>query len=278
MNHILLRFLVTLLLSAATAATALAGAWTAPKNGYYEKISYNYYYAHQEFNRFGGRNEMANDGRFSDNNITNYLEYGITDRLTAINSLTYKWLRNEDNSTLSKGNGLGDVDLGARYKILDSDKGIFSSQLLVKIPGAYSKNDPLPLGNDQADVELRFLYGLSLYPVLPGYANVEFGYRWRDQDPSDELRYLVEVGADLGAKFYTRAKLDGITSLNNGKRLDANGNPTATNNFDLGKLDLAVGYKVASNWGIELAYVPALYGQNTAAGATYTAALYFKAP
>jgi protein XagA len=278
MKKSLFRSTLTLLLVAATAGASFAGAWTSPKNGFYEKLSYNYYYAHQSFNPNGGRHETANDGSFTDHNITNYLEFGITDDLTAINSLTYKWLRNEDNATLAKGHGLGDVDLGLRYKLSDSGYGILSSQLLVKIPGSYSKNDPLPLGNDQVDVEARVLYGLSLYPFVPGYGNLELGYRWRDGDPSDELRYLVEIGFDLGKNVYTRAKLDGITSLDNGKKFDGSGNPTATNNFDLGKLDLALGYQVTKNWGVELSYVPALYGQNTAAGATYSVGAYYKSP
>ena len=66
--------------------------------------------------------------------------------------------------------------------------------------------------------------------------------------------------------------------MDNGKRRDTSGNPTATNNFDLGKLDLTVGYKAAPNWGVEASYVPTIYGQNTASGSTYTLALYFKTP
>ena len=66
--------------------------------------------------------------------------------------------------------------------------------------------------------------------------------------------------------------------MDNGKRRDTSGNPTATNNFDLGKFDLTVGYKFTAGMGVEASYVPAIYGQNTAAGSTYTLALYFKTP
>jgi hypothetical protein len=171
------------------------------------------------------------------------------------------------------------VDLGLRCKLLDSDRiGVVSSQLLVKIPGAYDSRDPLPLGNGQFDTEARLLYGRSLYPLLPGYGNVEIGYRWRAEAPSDEIRYLVEFGLDITRDFYTRAKLDGTISVNNGKKRDSGGNPTTTNNFDLGKLDLTVGYKAAPNWGVEVSYVPTIYGQNTAAGATYSLAVYYKTP
>jgi len=271
--------LAALLLVALSASAGMAGAWTAKQHAFYEKLAFNYYYSHETFNQTGSRGATPNNGTFSDYNISNYFEYGLFDNLTLINSLAYKWLENEDNSLRSRGYGLGDVDLGLRYKLLDSDRiGIVSSQLLVKIPGPYDRKDPLPLGNGQYDTEVKLLYGRSLYPWIPGYGNLEIGYRWRAEDPSDEIRYLIEFGVDITKDLYTRAKLDGTLSVDNGKKRDGNGNPTATNNFDLGKLDLTVGYKVAPNWGLEASYVPSIYGQNTAAGATYTLALYFKTP
>ena len=274
-----LKILVIVVIVATSAATSFAGAWTAKQGEFYDKLAYNYYYSHETFDSSGKRTGTPNNGKFTDNNVSNYFEYGLLDSLTLVNSLSYKWLKNEADAVHTSGTGLGDVDLGLRYKLLDSDKiGIVATQLLVKIPGAYSASDSLPLGNAQYDTELRLLYGRSLYPLIPGYGNVELGYRWRAQDPSDEIRYLVEFGVDVTSKVYTRAKLDGTISVDNGKKLDTNGNPTSSNNFDLGKLDLTVGYKVAPNWGIEASYVPAIYGQNTAAGATYSFALYFKSP
>lgn len=263
----------------ATAASAFAGAWTAPQGAFYNKAAFNYFYSHETFSENGHRKGTANNGRFTDYNLSNYFEYGLLDSLTLINSITYKWLENKDNAYRTEGHGVGDVDLGLRYKLLDHEKiGIVSTQLLVKIPGPYGQGDPLPLGNGQFDTELRLLYGRSLYPLIPGYGNLELGYRFRAEAPSDELRYLVEFGIDITKELYTRAKLDGTFSIDNGKKRDSSGNPTATNNFDLGKLDLTVGYKVAPTWGIEASYVPTIYGQNTAAGATYTLAVYFKTP
>ncbi len=279
MKNLVQSSLLALALVSASVSVCFAGAWTAPQNNFYEKLAFNYYYSHETFGPTGSRSSTPNNGKFTDYNLSNYFEYGLTNDLTVINSLAYKWLRNEDDKILATGRGLGDVDLGLRYKLLDSEKiGIVSSQLLVKIPGPYGKNDALPLGNGQFDTELRLLYGRSLYPYIPGYANIEVGYRLRAEDPSDEIRYLVEFGVDITKEIYTRAKLDGIVSVNNGKKLDSSGNPTATNNFDLGKLDLTLGYKIRPSWGVEASYVPAIYGQNTAAGATYSFALYFKTP
>ena len=270
---------VVLVFIIASATACFAGAWTAKQNTFYDKLALNYYYAGDDFDADGDRKDTPDNGKFTDYNISNYFEFGLLDNLTVINSLTYKWLENDNDLSTSEGYGIGDIDLGLRYKLLDSEKiGIISTQLLVKIPGPYDKDDDLPLGNDQFDTEIKMLYGRSLYPVIPGYFNVELGYRWRFEDPSDEVRYLIEFGMDITKSIFTRAKLDGIYSIDNGKRTDSSGNPTTTNNFDLGKLDLTLGYKITPAWGVEVSYVPAIYGQNTAAGATYTMGIYFKTP
>ncbi|QXE90945.1 hypothetical protein KP001_21660 [Geomonas subterranea] len=279
MKTILASLTAVVLICVFPVPSSFAGAWTAKKGGFYEKASFNFYYADKSFNPDGNRRDLANRGEFTDYNLTNYFEYGVTDELTAINSLSYKWLENDNDLSRATAHGIGDIDLGARYRLYQSDAvGVISTQLLVKIPGGYGKNDPLPLGNDQYDTEARLLWGRSLYPKLPGYANVELGYRLRAGAPSDEIRYLVEVGFDLGKNLFTRAKLDGIYSMDNGTRVDGSGNPTTTNNFDLGKLDLTLGYQVTPSMGVELGYRPDLYGQNTAAGANYSVGLYFKTP
>jgi len=280
MKHFISSLTMAILLITASATTCFAGAWTQKSGGFYEQVSFNYYYSSNNFDSDGHHKAMPNSGNFKDFNVTNYLEYGLLDRLTLINSLTYKYLKNDSDTYESKGYGIGDVDLGLKYKLLDSDRfGIFSTQMLFKIPGPYDRNDELPLGNGQFDAEIRLLYGRSLYPWIPGYGNVEVGYRWRLEDPSDEIRYLVEFGVDITKTIYTRAKLDGIYCVNNGKsNIDSSGNPTATNNFDLGKLDIALGYKITPNWGTELSYRPDIYGQNTAAGANYSLAVYYKTP
>ncbi|WP_224983910.1 hypothetical protein [Geomonas agri] len=279
MKKLLASLTVVALVAAFPVSSCFAGAWTATQGGYYEKASFNFYYADKSFDREGNRRDLSDHGTFTDYNLSNYFEYGVTDSLTVLNSLSYKWIENDNDLSRATAHGIGDVDLGARYRLYRSDAvGVVSTQLLVKIPGGYHRNDPLPLGNHQYDTELRLLYGRSLYPQLPGYANLEVGYRLRAGEPSDELRYLVEVGFDLGKNFFTRAKLDGIYSIDNGSRLDGSGNPTTTNNFDLGKLDLTLGYQVTPAMGVELGYRPDLYGQNTAAGANYSVSLYFKTP
>lgn len=253
-----------------------AGAWTQQKGKLYDRLSLNYYFADNEFDENGSRTAL--NGEYKDANVNNYIEYGLTDNITLINSLYFKRIEKEDDLEKQTTYGIGDIDLGLKYKLAEGKWGVLSAQGLVKIPEAYDKNDKLPLGNGQYDLETRLLYGRSLWPHIPGYCNFELAYRWRFEAPSDELRYLVEFGMDITKSMYGRVKLDGIYSMNNGSKFDMSGNPTLTNNFNLGKLDMTVGYKISNRWGLEVEYTPEIYGKNTSAGATYTLAVVYQIP
>jgi protein XagA len=258
--------------------TCFAGAWTMQKGKLYDRMAFNYYYADDEFNKRGDRTAFSDNSNFRDLNLNNYIEYGLLDNLTLINSVYYKEIKKKFDNREEKTWGIGDIDLGAKTRITELAGGILSTQALFKFPWLYDKDDALPLGNGQVDFELRLLYGHSLYPYIPGYCNFELGYRWRLQDPSDEVRYLVEFGLDFTRQFYGRVKLDGIYSMDNGNHFDLSGNPTTTNNFDLGKLDMTLGYKLSKEWGLEINCTPEIYGKNTASGATYAFAITYQIP
>jgi hypothetical protein len=278
MKKIFLRSVMAGILALFSAGACFAGAWTQQKGKLYDRLSLNYYFADDEFNERSRITDFAANGEYWDLNLGNYIEYGLTDRITLINSLYLKHIHKEDDFQKTNTYGIGDIDLAAKFKLSEGRWGVLSTQALVKIPETYDKDARLPLGNGQYDVELRLLYGKSLWPYIPGYCNFELGYRWRFDDPSDEFRYLAEFGMDITKSLYGRIKLDAILSMNNGSKFDISGNPTATNNFNLGKLDMTVGYKILKRWGLEVEYTPEIYGKNTAAGATYSLALVYQIP
>ncbi len=273
-----LRFMVVAGFLLGTASAVHAGAWPQKQGHLYNRLSINYFHASRDFDGDGESTDMAANGEFTDYNLSNYFEYGLLAPLTGFASLAYKRIRNDNDLRRDTTWGVGDIDVGLRQRLLENDLGVFAVQGLVKIPEAYDEHDDLTLGNGQYDLEARLLYGRSLYPLLPGYAGIEVGYRWRLEDPSDEVRYLVEFGGEFTKSLYGRVKLDGIYSADNGKKRDAGGNPTTTNHFDVGKLDLTVGYKLTPAWGLEAAWTPALYGRHTAVGATYTLAVSYATP
>lgn len=275
--NLLLVVLLTTITCIATADICRAGAWTMPKGKMYARVALNYYEADQNYDGDGDRIDFDNNGDFYDVNGSVYLEYGVLNRLTLIANTTYKYLEYENDDLISDSYGMGDIDVAARYLLLGSGTYALSVQGLLKIPEAYDEADDVPLGNGQFDVEFRLLYGQSLYPLIPGYCNAEVGYRFRREEPADEFRYLLELGIDMTANSYARVKLDGILGIGNEKQeLDMSGNPTVTNDFDLAKLDVCIGYKISEAYGIELAYTPSVYGENTAVGTTWTIAVVFR--
>ena len=255
-------------------SSLFAGAWTMKKNHIYSRLSFNYYYADKEFKYSHHKRHFKWDGKYKDKNIGLYVEYGLTDRITLLTSLYYKKIEKKDDYIKMTTSGVGDIDFGVKLNIFKGKKGVFSVQTLVKIPEAYDEDDALPLGNGQYDYELRAMMGLSLWPHIPGYVNMEFGYRWRTEAPSDELRYLFEFGTNFTKNLYARIKLDGIRGMNNGKKkYDFSGNPTLNYNYDLGKLYITAGYKLKNNYFIEFEVAPEIYGKNTSSGTTYTFAV-----
>lgn len=274
MTHSLKCLASAMLITALTAGPCLAGAWTAAKGALYHKATMNFYSADEQFNDSGSKRAMAGHGDFTDTNVSTYLEYGITDTLTVLGTISYKWMESEDDSMTARTEGLSDMEAGLKYRLLSGDFGVVSFQGLVKIPECYDEDDALALGNGQYDVEFRLLYGRSLYPVVPGYFNVEAGYRFRAEEPADEFRYLVELGLDFSSALYGRAKLDGILGMgNDDPSTNSAGNPTATLDYDLGKLDLAFGCRISPRWSFELGYRAEIYGKNTAAGENISLAL-----
>lgn len=276
-KNILLQSIMAVCLVLMTAGSACAGAWTQEKGKSYHRAAVNYYNTDKEYDVDGDSRSMADNGEFTDFNLNYYMEYGILDKLTVMASVYYKMIEREDDDYKQDTYGMGDADLGTRYLMHSSKIGIFSIQGLVKIPELYDEDDALPLGNGQYDYETRLLFGRSLWPLFPGYMNLEAGYRLRDKAPSDEFRYLAEIGSELGKNFYTRAKLDALVSMGNADDLtDDQGNPTSTLEYDLAKLDLTLGYHITEAIGLELGYTPALWGENTAKGATWTVAVSFQ--
>lgn len=179
----------------------LAGGWTQPEGKLYSRFAVNYYTADENFDADGDRRDFPENGDFSDVNVSLYLEYGLSQNLTLISNLTYKYLQYEDNAIDSKTYGPGDMELAARYCLWRSAGSAFSAQWLVKIPEAYDESKRVPLGNGQYDAEIRLLFGQSLHPFIPGYFNIEGGYRFRCEEPADEFRYLVELGMDFTKKI-----------------------------------------------------------------------------
>ena len=263
---------------------AFAGAWTAEKGTNYLKGAVNYF---ETSNRFGDEGVFEN---FRNTNLNIYWEHGVRDDLTFFATGSLTDLENRSNGVETSETGVGDIDLGLKYRLIDGPV-IVSVQGLFKAPYLYDEDSELPLGNGQEDYEGKILFGKSFGDL--GYGGLELGYRVRTDDPVDEFRFLVEYGFDVSDKVYLRTKLDGIHAASSSD-IDtiapvntdpvAGGSPfggdtttpftvttTALNpqlplEFDLGRLEYTAGYKINDKFAAEITGTTAIYGDNTLSG------------
>lgn len=241
---------------------ANAGAWTLPKGAGYNKVAVNYFEADETFGT-----AAAGFEEFTDFTVNYYAEYGITDKLTFIGQIPLRRSVNETDTNRDDTSGIGDVDLGIRYNLLNK-KWVLSTQYLYKAPFLYDEDEALPLGNGQSDLEFRVQIGRSLHPY--GYLGIEAAYRFRAEDPSDEYRYLLEYGFDASEKIYLRAKLDVIEALDSTDVVVTDdGNPNFPLAFDLGKVETSIGYKFNQRSSIEFTYTQSVFGDNILDGDTF---------
>ncbi|MGQ0798625.1 MAG: hypothetical protein ACT4NL_00730 [Pseudomarimonas sp.] len=263
-------YLLFLVLGGVASSPAQAGAWTQPQGNTYQKLAYNYFSSERTFGAPGVGFE-----RFTDNNVTYYGEVGLRPNLTLFGSLPFKQLSSNVDGESFDSNDLGDVDLGLRYNLVNADYQL-STSLLVKLPYLYNEDAEVPLGNGQEDVEGRLLYGKSLGSY--GYVGFELGYRLRVGAPADEIRYLVEYGIDASESLYLRAKLDAIEGVGNASESASalpGGNPLLSLEFDLGKLETTLGWRLTPRVAAEFTATSNLYGNNTLKGVNYMFAVVY---
>lgn len=242
-----------------------AGAWVGSKGTGYTKLGFSTYTAEDYY----GNNPTFID--FDSTSTSLYAEYGLGNKFAVYGSLLNQSYDQRD-TVLGKNSasGFGDTEIGIRYQ-WQANPFVVSTSFLVKTPFLYDAEDGL--GNHQTDYEAKVLIGKSLNEY--GYFGVEFGYRLREGDPSDEYRYLVEYGFNVNKNLYLRAKLDGVLSAENSNTVTENtentGNLSNPFEFDSGKLELTSGWNFDKNsslkgYGVELTYTREIYGDNILKG------------
>lgn len=278
------------------------GAWTRESGEFSDKVEVNY----------------VTINKFKEINLRNYLEYGLTDSITAFSSITYMWDSNHFHSTTYdntsavgqwvttdttiKANGFGDFDLGLKHRIIRGDFGSLSHAIKGKIPGPYDKNDPLPLGNGEYELEYHMMYGYSLYQWFPGYLNFDAGYRLRFDGLRDQIAYGAEFGTFFGDHLFAQVRFSGAHKLDNGKTETVTLNPTITTEHaktlpacggdggallgsggtssadsttDTKSVLLALGYKFNEHWVVKFKYRPSLEAENGDEGTSYSGSIIY---
>ncbi|MBZ0273050.1 hypothetical protein K8I61_13505 [bacterium] len=266
---------------AGSAAPAFAGAWARGFLHSYHRLGVAYFVSERDFNDDGEIVDHEPDGKYyQDLSVAYYGELGVLDKLDFILNGVYKnqygKMQVIDTETLNEVNreaeygGFGDLEVALKYQFLEKLLAA-AVQGTWKTPAMYDRDAKLPPGQGQNDFEARLALGRSLWPV-PMYIGLEGAYRYRDNVPSDEWRYLAEAGASVW-KLYARVKLDGIASAGTADDDAVTRDPQAGLEYALGKLEGTAGVKIFGPISLEGSYARTIYGRNTAHGQTIAGAV-----
>ena len=167
----------------------------------------------------------------ADYTISLYSEYGLRDDLTVVGYLPFKRITLNKQVGEPSGfvyfqgddvTGLGDAQIGLRYRIAQSGPTVISGALTLGLPlGEETQANGLLTGDGETNQILALQLGHSLYPA-PAYVNVDLGYNNRINGFSDELLYAIEAGYTHG-KWMAVARVRGTESRENGDDLVSGG-------------------------------------------------------
>ena len=256
------------LVAAAIPKQAFAGAWTQTKGHYYTKLSGIFYSSDEVFNDMGNRQAMGSQSdSFKGSQGFLYVEYGLLDRLTVIGQTNAGVLVAENRLVSKETTGIGDLDIGAKYLLVDGPV-VVSPYMTFKVPTGYHGEYDPAIGTGKLDAELRLLTARSLYP-LPLYIGVEGGYRIRGGEFSNQIPYFAEIGATPHPRVFLKVYVEGKdTRVGEVTDLGVVGASVQVSEGDFTKAGLNGAYNVHGPLWIDVLAERTINGENIGAGAS----------
>jgi len=253
--------------SSLAAAEVQAGAWTQDDGTGQAIVTLTYYRTETDYSADGVRTGDSTFGRFE---LSPLLEYGATDSLTVGLQPRYQWLRHENASgSDSTSHGLADIDFLARQRLWRSDNSVLSFQGTVKLPGNGSDSRRPSIGSDQIDLEPRILFGHGFQlGSWSGFINLEGAYRFRLQEPADEIRF--------DATFGVRPVPDWLFLAQQLNTIGVRNEHGGGSDYDVYKTQLSVVYDVTPVLSLQLGGYVEVGNRNLDPGQAVFTALWWK--
>jgi hypothetical protein len=123
-----------------------------------------------------------------------YVEYGITDWLTAVLAPTFERV-DIDGETDAEHTGFGYTELGGRVRLLDGSAWVLSAQSTLRSPGGFDDTNPAMAGHTDPEVDVRGLFGYSLsLRDWPAFLDLQLAERFRFAEPPNEAHADLTLG------------------------------------------------------------------------------------
>ena len=219
--------------------------------------------------------------------INLYSEYGLTDNLTIkLNFPFYKILKNDqkcppgENCLNKENKGIGDIDLGLRYKLGTLGNTTFGAGLTFGIPinadDIYGKGSKLALSDGEFNQIMSLEAGHSLYP-LPAYISGSVKFNNRDEGFSDQFYFGAEGGYKLSNNFLLNLRVNFLKSLNNGDKKNFDDLiPVLANNQEYLAIRFGAFYNFYKNYGISFTSDFGIYAKNILSAPVFSIGFFIK--
>jgi hypothetical protein len=195
--------------------------------------------------------------------------------LASIGEITQFSHVNSSHNNNSQRLSLNSFELFHRYRFLATKYANFTIHNSYKIQGIYNENKYLSLMPKQNDYELRLLLAHNmtdrlinniLHSEKPYFARLEIAYRYRFNNPFDEIRQRFYLGIKFNQKFSFLLQQDLSWAVTARETLTHN-SPRQMQNFQFSKsfhniITPSLIYKIDRDNALQIAYFKRLGGND----------------
>jgi hypothetical protein len=219
---------------------ALAGAWTQPEGTGQWLATVAGSTSTSAFDNSGGLTSIP---RYNKLDADVLVEYGITDRLTAIFQTGLQHIDIASPIDASR-TGLDYSDFGARYEFWQADGWVLSGQALLELPGTTNTSNPAAIGYTDVEADLRVLVGKGfMLGTMPAFVDFEVAQRQRGDGAPNEFRADGTLGVQVAPRWLILAQSFNVAS-------EGAGSPVF-GRYDYEKFQLSAVYSLNAAWAIQ---------------------------
>jgi len=248
-----LKHCVAVAIFAVTApGAALAAAWTMPQGTGQWLAGFTAATSTEYFNGSG----LALIPRYNKDEAQFWMEYGITDRFTAIVDPGLQHVDIASPIDASR-TGLGYTEFGGRYEFLEADGWVLSGQATLRVPGTTNTTNPAAIGYTDVEADFRALIGHNFQVGdWPAFFDLEIAQRERSAGLPSEFRTDATLGVKVLPQWLLLAQSFNVVSEGAGNTLYTGGS------YDYFKLQLSAVYSLTPTWELQGGGYTAYAGRN----------------
>lgn len=226
------------LLSVPSAASA--GAWTLPQGTGQWLATIT---AASSTNYFEGHG-LTSTPRYDKDEAQLLIEYGLTDRLTAILDPGLQHIEIAA-PTSTQRTGLGYTEFGARYGFVQDPSWVLSGQATLRVPGTDDTSNPAAVGYTDVEADLRLLLGHSFTLAdMPAFFDLEVAERVRTAGYPSEFRADATLGVKVLPRWLLLAQSFNVISEGSGISIFGG-------SYEYYKLQLSAVYELTPTWSLQ---------------------------